>query len=47
MKIGTLTLTRFWRVGEEKFGTLESGGFDEQISTNLHQGIQAASRSVV
>ena len=42
-----LTLTRFWGVGEEKLGTIESGGFDEQISTNLHKRIQAASRSRV
>ena len=35
---------RIWRVGEEKSGILSSGGFDGQISTDLHQGIQAASR---
>jgi len=42
-----VTLTRFWGVGEEKFDTIESGGFDGQISTNLHKRIQAASCSFV
>ncbi|WP_172632534.1 TniQ family protein, partial [Dictyobacter arantiisoli] len=34
---------RIWRVGEEKSAILISGGFNGQISTDLYQGIQAAS----
>jgi hypothetical protein len=42
-----LTLTRFWGVGEEKFDTIETGGFYEQISTDLHKRIQATSSSTI
>jgi hypothetical protein len=30
-----MTLTHFWRVGEEKFARIEPGGFNGQISANL------------
>ena len=40
-----VTLTRFWRVGEEKFDTIDTGGFYEQISTDLYKRIQATSSS--
>ena len=42
-----LTLTRFWGVGEEKFGTMDTGGFNGQISTKLYKRIQAASCGVI
>jgi hypothetical protein len=42
-----VTLTRFWRVGEEKFDTIETGGFYEQISTDLYKRIQATSSSLI
>ena len=42
-----LTLTRFWRVGEEKFETIETGGFYEQISPDLYKRIQATSSSTI
>jgi hypothetical protein len=35
-----MTLTRFGRLGKGKFGTIQPGGGDGQISTNLNQGIQ-------
>jgi transposase-like protein len=37
-----MTLTHFWGVGEEKFDTMNTGGFNGQISTDLYKGIQAA-----
>ena len=42
-----MTLTRFWGVGEEKFGTMDTGGFNGQISTKLYKRIQAASCGVI
>src|SRR5437879_7608755 len=36
-----VTLTRFWGVGEEKYATIQEGGFDEQTAADLHQRIQA------
>jgi hypothetical protein len=38
-----VTLARFWGVGEEKFATIRSGGFDEQNATDLCKRIQAGS----
>jgi hypothetical protein len=38
-----LTLTRFWGVEEEKYGKLNRGGFNGQISTNLYERIQTTS----
>jgi len=38
---------RIWGVGEEKFGILRPGGFYGQISTDLHEGIQATSGSFI
>ena len=37
--LARLTLTRFWGVEEEKYGTLNRGGFNGQITTNVHQRI--------
>jgi hypothetical protein len=42
-----LTLTRFWGVEEEKFGTMDTGGFNGQISTNLYERIQTASGKII
>jgi hypothetical protein len=37
-----LDLSQIWRRGEEKYGKLKAGGFDEQNATELYQRIQAA-----
>ncbi len=42
-----MTLTRFWGVGEEKFGTMDTGGFNGQVSTNLYERIQTTSGKII
>ncbi|GHO51198.1 hypothetical protein [Ktedonospora formicarum] len=40
--LACMELPRIWRVGEEKFGRMTTGGIYGQTTTNLHQRIQAA-----
>jgi hypothetical protein len=40
-------LSRIWRVGEEKYGKIKAGGFDEQNSADVYKRIQATSRNIV
>ncbi len=42
-----MELPRIWGVGEEKSGRIETGGLYDQISTDLHERIQATGSSSV